>query len=353
MTSTEDAPTRFSAARRAVVDRLFPDGIPALWCPSLTHFTEGGALDRPRMRAHLRSMFPHVRGFMLPGSTGEGWELSDAEALELVVFMAEEIGALGGHLLVGALRPTAAETVRNMEETLARLRGGAGGSPATAARSAFCGFTVCPPTGAELSQDRLRSDLERVLSLGAPTSLYQLPQVTKNELSAETVAALAARHPSFYLLKDTSGEDRIARTGFRDVFLVRGAEGDYARHLAGNGGRYDGFLLSTANCFAAPLARMIEDVRAGRTAEAEAFSARLTALVEDLFARAGRVGYGNPFTNANKAVDHFFAHGPDAARLPPPLLRSGRRLPVDLVEAAGAALRLHRLMPERGYLGGG
>jgi dihydrodipicolinate synthase/N-acetylneuraminate lyase len=351
MLPPNDPRTRFTPERSALVDRLFPGGVPALWCPSLTHFTDDGAIDRPRMRAHLRFMFPHVRGFMLPGSTGEGWELSDAEALELVAFMAEEIAAAGGHLLVGALRPSAAETVRMMEAVLARL-GLDARSFAGPPRSAVCGFTVCPPTGAALTQDDLRAGLEQVLAGGAPISLYQLPQVTRNELSANTVAALAARHPSLYLLKDTSGADRVASAGFRDVFLVRGAEGDYARHLAGNGGSYDGFLLSTANCFGAQLARMIDDVRQGRTAEAERFSASLTALTAELFALAGQVGYGNAFTNANKAMDHYLAHGPEAARLPPPRLRSGRRLPSGLVEAAGAALRRHGLMPARGYLAG-
>lgn len=344
----KDPVLRFTPARRALVERLFPEGIPTLWCPSLTHFRDDGSLDRERMRAHLRAMMPHVRGFMLPGSTGEGWELSGAEALDLVAFMAEELRLAGGHLLVGALRPTASETLRAMEQVLARL-----GEDALAAppRSAVAGFTVCPPTGADLEQDALRAGLERILALGAPMSLYQLPQVTRNELAPATAAALAARHPELYLLKDTSGDDRIARAGFRDVFLVRGAEGNYARHLAGNGGAYDGFLLSTANCFGRQLARMIQDVRVGRIAEAERFSATLTALTREVFDAAGKVGYGNAFTNANKALDHWFAHGPDAARVPAPRLHSGRRLPQELVALAGAVLRKHGLTPEGGYLG--
>ena len=346
-----DAPQRFTEARREVVRRLFPEGIPSLWCPSLTHFTEGGALDRPRMRAHLASMFPHVRGFLLPGSTGEGWELSDVEVRELVAFMAGEIRALGGHLLVGALRPTVAEMLRAMRDAQAAL-----GLPDTSdaldafAATSVCGFTLCPPAGATRTQEELRAGLDEALSLGAPVSLYQLPQVTQNEMSAETLSWLAANHPRFYLFKDTSGEDRVAASGFRDVFLVRGAEGGYAGHLAGNGGHYDGFLLSTANCFGRQLAGMIEDVRRGRTDRAVAFSRTLTALAAEVFDLAGKVGFGNAFTNANKAMDHFFAHGPGAEDVVPPLLRSGRRLPRGLIQAAGDALRRHGLMPRQGYL---
>ena len=63
------------------------------------------------------------------------------------------------------------------------------------------------------------------------TSVCQLPQVTGNEMSPAIVAALAARFSNFYLFKDTGGNDRVAESGLEldGVFLVRGAEGDYAR----------------------------------------------------------------------------------------------------------------------------
>ena len=66
--------------------------------------------------------------------------------------------------------------------------------------------------------------------------------------------------------------------------------------------------------------------------------------------QAGKVGYGNAFTNANKAMGHFFAHGPEAAKIAPPCLCSGKRLPGELIDAAAAALKRHGLMPESGYL---
>ena len=74
------------------------------------------------------------------------------------------------------------------------------------------------------------------------------------------------------------------------------------------------------------------------------------AMRDALVALAGEVGYGNAFTNANKAMDHFFAYGPEAAKVQPPRLYSRRLLPVKLIESAGAALKRHGLMPERGYL---
>ncbi len=346
------AAARFAGERRQLVDRLFPGGIPTLWCPPLTHFDESGALDRERMRAHLRSLQPWVKGFLVPGSTGEGWDLSAEEARELVAFVVDEVGEARGHILVGVLASTVDDVLRRIEEAMAWLRGRTGEREALAclARTPVRGFTVCPPSGSGLGQDAIRAGLERVLSLGVPVALYQLPQVTGNEMSSETVAALAARFPGFYLFKDSSGADRVAAAGFRGAFLVRGAEGGYAGHLALAGGSYDGFLLSTANCFARQLGGMIDDLRAGRREEAEAVSRRLTAIWQELFAPASKVGFGNAFTNANKALDHFLAHGPGAGGLPPPLLHGRKRLPPELVAAAGAALTRHGLMPASGYL---
>ena len=66
---------RFTGQRGPLVETLFPEGVPRLWCPALTHYAEGGQIDRARIRAHVRSMQPWVKGFLVPGSTGEGWEI--------------------------------------------------------------------------------------------------------------------------------------------------------------------------------------------------------------------------------------------------------------------------------------
>jgi dihydrodipicolinate synthase/N-acetylneuraminate lyase len=344
--------TRFTGERQQLVERLFPSGIPTLWCPSLTHFTDDGAIDEARMRAHLKFMHPSVQGFLIPGSTGEGWEMSDGEARKLLDIMIDEIRSVRAHLLIGILKTDAQEVLQSLKDAIAWLKTKTGSADTvqSLAKSSVCGFTVCPPSGSELTQAQIRTALESVLSLGLPVSLYQLPQVTQNEMSPETLTALAAKFPNFYLFKDTSGLDRVAASGFSDAFLVRGAEGGYATHLSAVGGNYDGFLLSTANCFGPQLSAMIENVQRENKEEAETFSKKLSALSEEVFDLAGKIGYGNAFTNANKAMDHFFAHGPGAVKVTPPRLYSGNRLPTELIEAVGAALKRHGLMPERGYL---
>ncbi|HEX7156515.1 MAG TPA: dihydrodipicolinate synthase family protein [Burkholderiaceae bacterium] len=343
---------RFGSARQELIERLFPRGIPRLWCPLLTHFDDAGAIDRDRTRAHLGFLRSSVDGLLIPGSTGEGWEMDAAETRAQLECVLGAIAGTGMRLLIGVLKTELEAMRRTIADTAAWLKRRSATDDALdgMTRAGVCGFTVCPPSGAGLTQDQLRGALESVLALGLPTALYQLPQVTGNEMSAATVAALADRFPNFYLLKDTSGRDAVAASGLRSVFLVRGAEGEYASHLADGGGAYDGFLLSTANGFGPELARMIAHLECGEGEAARALSARLSALVEEVFAQAAGVPAGNAFTNANKAIDHFFAHGPGAARLPAPRLHSGVRLPDELIAAAHGALIRHRMMPPRGYL---
>lgn len=346
------SPNDLTAARSALMKRLLPDGVPTLWCPLLTHYDHAGRIDLARIRRQLDFLAPSVRGFLVPGSTGDGWQLSADETQELLAGVVEMAVERRVALLIGVLEPTGGA----MQETLARtmhwLHRRAGTTdPLTALRSAsVAGFTYCAPHGAALTQGAIADALDALLATGLPASLYQLPQVTGNEIAPQTVRALAARHANLLMLKDTSGADRVADSGLDDLFLVRGAEGGYSRHLKLGGGKYDGFLLSTANGFGPQLAELIEHLRAGRQGDADALSARLEATVNDVFAAAAPLPYGNAFTNANKAIDHFMAHGPGARAITPPRLHSGERLPADLIATTCAALERHGLLPARGYL---
>ncbi|MFP4374781.1 MAG: dihydrodipicolinate synthase family protein [Spirochaetaceae bacterium] len=327
--------------RSSLVGRLFPSGIPRLWCPLLTHYDASGRIDHERIRGHLRHLAPTVRTFLAPGSTGDGWEMSDEERAELLELLLETAAELDLWILVGVLATERGAARRSVAALGAELAG-----------RRVCGFTVTPPKGAELDQSTIHDELEGILELGYPTALYQLPQITENEMSPETVSDLAARYENFYLFKDTSGGDRVAVSGAStaDVFMVRGAEGGYAKHLKPAGGFYDGFLLSTANCFAAELNDIVELVFAGRHAEAAALSARVEAVVNGVFDAVSALPYGNPFANANKAVDHVLAYLPDHGSMPAPMTHSGNRIPREAITRAERLLREQDLLPARGYL---
>ena len=166
-------------------------------------------------------------------------------------------------VLIGVLRKNLAEMLAVIEGTASWLCDRTGTSSDLAAMSAsgVVGFTVCPPSGAELTQEQIRDGLAAVLELGHPTALYQLPQVTRNEVSPESVAWLAARYPHFYLLR-TRVEKIVSPWRMWISRCLPGArrEGQYARWLKTGGGPYDGFLLSSANCMARELAAMMQRV---------------------------------------------------------------------------------------------
>jgi dihydrodipicolinate synthase/N-acetylneuraminate lyase len=346
--------TTTAAARQQLIERILPGGVPTLWCPPLTHFRAPGQLDEKRIRRHLEVLSPFVKGILVPGSTGEGWEMNDDEAWSLLSVVLDAARTLGIKVLVGTLKPRTDEVLAAIDRALDWIRDKTAGDVDLDALLAqgIAGFTVCPPKGSELTQDQIAASLGEVLERGFPVALYQLPQVTENEMHAETVAQLAARYANFMLFKDTSGQDRVAqaRPDLGGVFLVRGAEGEYCRWLKPAGGPYDGFLLSTANCFAREYAQLRDLLEAGDRDEADRLSSRLETVVNACFDLVSEFPTGNPFTNANKTLDHILAHGPQALTAPAPLLYSGVRLPVTFVERAYELLRDQDLMPDAGYL---
>src|SRR6266850_7529769 len=273
--------------RAALLKRLFPEGVPTLWCPTLTHYDEHGKPHASRMAAHLQHLSSHVKGILVPGSTGDGWELSDSEATEILQIVLDQVQKLKLHLLIGILKSDTGATLRLLHERMDWLKARTNQNDAERALSAgrVCGFTICAPRGKDLSQDEIERGLSRVLASGLPIAIYQLPQVTQNEISPEVAMRLALQFENFILFKDSSGTDRIIQSGenLAGVFALRGAEGDYARWVKTAGGPYDGFLLSTANCFAREIAQILQYIAAGRLAEARDISERLTAVVNAVF----------------------------------------------------------------------
>ena len=331
--------------------------IPRLWCPPLTHYKSDATLDKERMAAHWASMLPNVRAFLVPGSTGDGWEMNNDEIKVLLDFAIELAGKLDALLLIGVLKTDVASMSEAIAETLAVLKQKAGveDSIQVLKQTRVCGFTVCPPTGANLTQEQIQADLETILKLDLPTAIYQLPQVTKNEMSPALIKQLARLYANFLLFKDSSGSDRVAleERGQSDVFWVRGAEGDYAEWLRESGGVYQGLLLSTANCFSLQLRAIVTLLQKGKSDEAQSLSVRLTQVINEVFKLVSDLPQGNPFTNANKAIDHFMAYGTEARQILPPMLHSRRRLPEKVIREVGKILSNAKLIPQQGYLIGG
>ena len=116
----------FPTNRTALIRSLFPSGVPQLWVPTLVFYDEAGRIDRERQFAHLAFMAPYLKGYLIPGSTGDGWDMTDGEAiaaLESVIPFALKHGL---DLIVGILRPTPDSVLALLEKVLNHLRSRAG-----------------------------------------------------------------------------------------------------------------------------------------------------------------------------------------------------------------------------------
>ena len=121
----------------------------------------------------------------MPGSTGDGWELTTEETDEVTDIALAAARDLDLRVLAGALDPNATHAAARIEATRSRL--------SDSQAEVLCGFAVCPPRGRGLSQQEIGDALSRLLSSGEPLALYQLPQITENEMSPALVAGLARR----------------------------------------------------------------------------------------------------------------------------------------------------------------
>jgi len=343
-----------SERRRDLLREMLGQPVPRVWCPPLTHYTTGVEVDQDRIAAHWGSMAPHVNAFLVPGSTGDAWEMSNSEVRDLIDLALKLAAEWNITMLIGVLKDDALATRQGISELLATLKRKTGKDDPIEAMKAgkVCGFTICPPRGSELTQDEIEAELESVLELSLPIVLYQLPQVTENEMSPSLVGRLSDRYPNLMLLKDSSGGDRVALEADprSSPILLRGAEGHYAQWLRESGGPYHGLLLSTANCFPRQLRTMVTLLEEGRGDEATALSDRLTRVVEQVFALVTDMHEGNAFSNANKAMDHYMAFGTEARLIRPPMLHAGIPIPKDVIQRVGEVLESADLIPITGYI---
>ena len=318
-----------------------------LWVPLLTHYRGGApvAVDRARMAAHVAHLRPHLRQFLLAGSTGDGWELGVSQLRELARLARDPaVFDPESRVLFGLLRGTTDEVIVWAGAIEQNFRDE--GLPA----GEFLGYAVCPPIDAAAGQDAIRRHYERVLARTTrPIAVYELPQVTGCSIAPPTLRALA-EDPRIILFKDTGGVDAVAQAGAIDgVVMLRGAEGGYAEALKPEG-PYDGWLLSTANVFAREFRHILRLLDDGRKDAARALSDRLARQVAALFEAAAALPFGNAFSNANHAGDHILAYGQAWREAPPPVTVSGNTLPRALLEAAAQSLAEHPGVPERGYM---
>jgi dihydrodipicolinate synthase/N-acetylneuraminate lyase len=337
--------------RRRTIKTLFPQGIPKLFCPTITHYGSSAmSFDEVRTRKHYVFLSKYVGGCLVPGSTGDGWIMNNNQIMDILLLQCQNVQKYGGILLAGILKPETRQMLSEIDLLVNMVKRHTDRNDLVGfMQLGIGGITVCAPTGGNYTQYEIERALAAILSRGLPTAIYQLPQVTHNEIAPKVLGNLAQHYPNFFLFKDTSGEDRVARSGIdlNGVILVRGAEGDFAQWYKGLGGAYDGFLVSTANVFAPEISEIMRLADAGEKEIARNLSQKLSGLIYDLFKLFSCIKQTNVFASANKALDHLNAYGNEWRKYKLPLNSDGSAISIHIIEEVEK--RVKNVFPNHEY----
>ena len=274
-----------------------------LWVPIISHYqnTKNLELDNSLIQKHIKWLEPHVKQFLVCGTTGDGWNLTDKLVLNwLDILNQKSLINKDNKILFGAFGKTTEDVLRRTDiiEKYILKNGSSAG---------FFGLTLCAPVNESIKQDEIIHHFTRIIeNTYLPISIYQLPQVVKCKIEPETLKILKDKFKDrIQLFKDTSGEDNVINSGinFSDIIFLRGAEENYFNHLKPNG-KYDGFLLSSANCFGKILREICNKVAENNYDDAEKMSIKLSDLIRISFLEGQKLNFGNPFSNVNKAFTH-------------------------------------------------
>ena len=275
----------------------------ALWAPILTHYelADDLRLNKALIKKHMKWLEPNVKQFLVCGTTGDGWLLSDKLINDWLEILTEKNFLTDQNkILFGAFGNTTKEVLHRaklIEDYLTDHT----------CEASFFGLTLCAPVNEKITQNEIIKHFEKIIeNTLLPISIYQLPQVVKCEIKPETLKYLKDKFKKrIVLFKDTSGEDKVidSKIDFGDLKFLRGAEKNYFNHIKPRG-KYDGFLLSTANCFGKVLREILKEVEESNFEKAENLSKKLSDIIRVSFDKGEKLNFGNPFSNVNKAFLH-------------------------------------------------
>ena len=253
-----------------------------LWAPILTHYelADDLRLNKALIKKHMKWLEPSVKQFLVCGTTGDGWIVSDKLINDWLEILTEKNFLTDQNkILFGAFGNTTKEVLHRaklIEDYLIDHT----------CEASFFGLTLCAPVNEKITQNEIIKHFEKIIeNTLLPISIYQLPQVVKCEIKPETLKYLKDKFKKrIVLFKDTSDEDKVidSKIDFGDLKFLRGAEKNYFDHIKPRG-KYDGFLLSTANCFGKVLREILKEVEKNNFEKAENLSKKLSDVIRVSF----------------------------------------------------------------------
>ncbi len=215
-----------AAKRKELIRRLFPGGVPRIWCPVISHFTPDGEVDLFRMRAMRRTLAPHVGGRVAAGGTGDGWAMNRRQCSAVLDCLPLEIQG-AGHARVSSpfwrrktqdaygtivLSPVCAQA------QIRRRRPGRQPSY----RPACAGTAFAPPSAKTSTAKRSRTRSFPSWTSAFPSPLVNMPAITGSKVDADTINRLAAEISQLLYVtgQQRRGRIRPERQVYESLLLV-------------------------------------------------------------------------------------------------------------------------------------
>jgi 4-hydroxy-tetrahydrodipicolinate synthase len=239
-----------------------------LWIPLITPFHDGhnndvDKLSLKRLVAHYRSS--GITGLVVCGSTGEAAALSDDEQLDVLDIVMHEAGPL--QVMFGV-------SGYHLGKVEARIK--------TLAAWGTAGILLSAPHYIRPAQAGLIDWFTTLADASAvPVIVYDIPYRTGVEITLETLLTLASR-PSICAVKDCGGDPLKTSALIADggLQVLCGEDASIFETMAQGG---DGAIAAAAHVHTARFVKIIELLKAGKTAAANALWEPLLPLIEKLF----------------------------------------------------------------------
>jgi 4-hydroxy-tetrahydrodipicolinate synthase len=237
-----------------------------LWIPLITPFHRD-AVDHPALTRLVKHLAVEgVSGFVACGSTGEAAALDKSEQLAVLDTVLQ---ASGGLPVVMGL------SGYHMEQTLAWVK--------TLNQQPMAGLLVPAPHYIRPSQAGLQHWFTALADCAVkPLIVYDIPYRTGSQLTLDTLLALAA-HPNIRAIKDCGGDAHKTQALINDgrLQVLAGEDAQILATLTMGG---IGAIAASAHLKTAQFVQVLDSLRRGELAQAQALWEPLPALVQAVFA---------------------------------------------------------------------
>lgn len=236
-----------------------------LWIPLITPFFNG-EIDKQSLEK-LISLYKNsgIAGLVVCGSTGEAAALSDDEQLDVLEIVIQE--AAGLPVIFGA-------SGYHLGKTAARIK--------TLGTLGIAGILLSAPHYIRPAQPGLIDWFTTLADSSAvPLIVYDIPYRTGVELRLETLLTLAS-HARICGVKDCGGDTAKTAALIADgrLQVLCGEDANIFSTMAQGG---DGAIAAAAHVHTARFVKIIELLKAGKTAEVSALWEPLLPLIEAMF----------------------------------------------------------------------